>query len=99
MLKIKNHEILLNTHFYLIQILEDEIKQVLSGYTQEMLVLIETMSSNYLFNRLISDQIMKNNSSIKSMVEGMESGSIFEDLNNMSKFEKIILLQLRESEY
>lgn len=78
--------------------LEDEIKQVLSGYTQEMLVLIETMSSNYLLNQLISNQIMENNSSIRSMVDGMESGYIFEDLNNMNEFAKTRLLQLRESD-
>lgn len=78
--------------------LEDEIKQVLSRYTQEMLVLMETMSSNFKLNRLILNQIMGNNSSIRSMIDGMESGYIFENLNNMSEFEKSRLLQLRESD-
>lgn len=78
--------------------LEDEIKQVLSRYTQEMLVLIETMSSNFELNQLISNQIMGNNSSIRSMIDGMESGYIFENLNNMNEFEKSRLLQLRESD-
>lgn len=78
--------------------LEDEIKKVLSGYTQEMLVLIEKMSSNFLLNQLISNQIMKNNTSIELMINDMESGCIFADLNNMNEFEKFRLLQLRESD-
>lgn len=41
---------------------------------------------------------MGNNSSIRLMIDGMESGYIFENLNNMSEFEKSRLLQLRESD-
>lgn len=78
--------------------LEDEIKQILSGYTQEMLVLIEKISSNSLLNVLISDRIMKNNISIKILIDDMESGYIFEKLNNMDEFEKYRLLELREND-
>ena len=78
--------------------LKNEIIEVLNGYTQEMLLLIKELSSNHNLNSLINDQIIKNNSSISILICDMESGLIFNTLNEMDEPEKSRLLQLRESE-
>ncbi len=78
--------------------LENEIIEALNGYTQEMLLLIRELSSNPNLNRLIDNQITKNNNSILILTDYMKSGLIFKILNEMNEPEKSRLLQLRESE-
>lgn len=78
--------------------LKNEIIEALNGYTQEMLLLIKKLSSNHNLNSLIDNQIIKNNSSISILICDMESGLIFNTLNEMDEPEKSRLLQLRESE-
>lgn len=77
----------------------EKIKEILKGFTQEMLCCLLSKSNNKYLNKLITDRIKQNNFDINffNTIE-YESGRIFETLTAMSDEDVKRLLAIRESE-
>ena len=79
--------------------LEAEIIKELKRFSQELLITIYKLTENSGIKELVKSQIRSNDITIEELNNiKLESGVIFEDLDNMSKERKLDLLKLRETE-
>lgn len=77
---------------------KEKLRTILKGFTQEMLILIFNGSTNKKFKKEILEQIKKNDRDIEYLNNlATKSGSIFNELESMSKEELSRLILLRET--